>query len=231
MTVLVPTDRSRLVSLCFHGIGQTARCLEFGEERFWIDPHRFADILEAVHAHPRLAEITFDDSNESDFSIALPALGRLNRTARFFVISDRLDSPGSLSSEHVAALNLAGMSIGTHGATHRPWPQLAWEGQLDNELSSSTQALENITSTAVTTAAFPQGKYDRQVLAALKKRGFQRAYSVDEGSSRMGSWLRSRYTVIHTDTPESVRARLDRPDRSVRDRVARSARITLKGLR
>ncbi|MDQ1553096.1 MAG: hypothetical protein QOK46_174 [Microbacteriaceae bacterium] len=232
MTGIIVTPRSRrVVTLCFHGIGTPGRRLEHGEERFWIGVDQFSDIMEAIRSHPRQADLTFDDSNESDFLHALPLLQRLELSARFFVITDRLDTVGSLSSEQLFAIHEAGMPVGTHGMTHESWRDLAALQMLDEELTGSAQVLENITRLAVTEAALPRGEYDRQVLAVLRRQGFDRVYSVDEGASNHSSWLRSRYTVIDHDTPSTVSAFLDNPDHSIGARLLRSAKNVVKGLR
>jgi peptidoglycan/xylan/chitin deacetylase (PgdA/CDA1 family) len=232
MTANIVRPRSRrAVTLCFHGVGTPDRRLEHGEERFWIGVDQFSDIVEAVRSHPRQADLTFDDSNESDFLHALPLLRRMELSARFFVITNRLNTVGSLSSEQLFAIHEAGMSIGTHGMTHESWRDLAALQMLDEELTGSAQVLENITRLPVTEAALPRGQYDRQVLAALRRQGFNRVYSVDEGTSRRTSWLRSRYTIIDRDTPASVTAFLDDPDQSTLPRLLRAAKNVVKGLR
>lgn len=231
MMARAPGGQSRRVALCFHGIGAPGRELEPGEERFWIGREQFEDILRAVHAHPRTVDITFDDANESDFTEALPLLLRLGLSAQFFVITGRLDRPGSLSRREVGAMHAAGMAIGTHGVTHRSWRELAEERMLDAELTGSVQALHEITHSGVTTAALPQGQYDRRVLATLERHGFTRVYSVDEGSSRASSRLRSRYTVINEDSAASVSVIIDSPDGPLRDRVLRAAKARIKALR
>ncbi|MBC7402293.1 MAG: polysaccharide deacetylase family protein [Microbacteriaceae bacterium] len=184
-----------------------------------------------MHSLPALGEITFDDSNESDYTHALPALLGLSLTATFFVITDRLDTPGSLSRPQLDLLHLAGMPIGTHGMTHRPWRGLARDGLLEAELVESCDALTEVIHRSISSAAFPQGDYDRRVLSTLRRLGFTRAYSVDEGSSRPSSWLHSRYTVVSSDTPDSVIARIEKPDRSFVESAARSGRRVMKGLR
>ena len=102
---------------------------------------------------------------------------------------------------------------------------------LDAELTGSVQALHEITRSRITTAALPQGQYDRRVLVALERHGFTRVYSVDEGSSRVSARLRSRYTVINADSAASVSAIIDNPDGQLRDRVLRSAKARIKALR
>jgi peptidoglycan/xylan/chitin deacetylase (PgdA/CDA1 family) len=203
---------SRVITLNFHGIGAPERDLEPGEERFWITPDDFHAILDVALAHRRYVEFTFDDANASDYRIGMPALLDRRAHARFFVITDRIDAPGSLSSEQIVELAQAGMGFGTHGASHRPWPQLAQDGQLRSALALSSQALQDIIGRPTRYAAFPQGMYDRAVLTELRNHDFLRTYSVDEGWSHSKSWLRTRYSVIRDDTADSIRALLDSPN-------------------
>ncbi|MEW1976059.1 polysaccharide deacetylase family protein [Microbacterium profundi] len=202
----------RVITLNFHGIGTPRRDLEPGEERFWITPENFHSILDTALAHRRHVEFTFDDANESDFEIGMPALLERRVQARFFVITDRIDTPGSLTSDQIIELAQSGMGFGTHGASHRPWPELAREGELHRELITSTGALQDIIGRPTRYAAFPQGLYDRAVLSELRRHDLLRAYSVDEGWSHAKSWLRTRYSVIHSDTVNSIRNLLDAPN-------------------
>lgn len=213
---LAPRSRpdERAVILNFHGIGDPGREMEPGEERFWVCADRFHDILQAALAHPRPVAFTFDDGNASDVRVGLPALIDADARAHFFIITDRIGTAGSLSADEIARLASHGMHIGTHGATHLPWTELAQRGDLREELDASTRRLSDIVGAPISHAAFPRGMYNRAVLTELRARGFSRAYSVDEGSSRPAAWLQTRYSVIHTDTAESIRALLQSPNRT-----------------
>lgn len=206
--------RGRAVILNFHGIGEPERPMEPGEERFWISAAAFEEILDAAIAHPRRVQITFDDANASDYAVALPALRSRGIRARFFVITDRIGRPGSLGTEQLVEMARSGMRFGTHGASHRPWPELARAGRLHDELIGSASRLGGIIGEPIDHAAFPQGLYDRTTLAELRRTGFPHLYSVDEGWNRTSATVRTRYSVIHTDTAASIRQLLDRPMRT-----------------
>ena len=229
MSVTTPTSESgRRLTLCFHGIGTPGRALEAGEERFWISATQFEDILDAVRAHPRPVGLTFDDSNESDYTIAHPALVRRGLDADFFVIANRIGQPGSLTAPQIGALHASGMSIGTHGMTHASWRSLSLAHEFERELGESSRMLEAITKAPVRLAACPRGQYDRRVLTELKSRGFSRVYSVDGGSSRPTAWLRTRYTAIYSDTAASITDILNDEDRLTGARAMRSIRESVK---
>ena len=112
------------VHVCFHGIGVPRRELEPGEEPFWISRDSFLRLLDELRTWPR-AVLSFDDSNESDLTIALPALLERGLRAEFFVLAARLGQPGSLSADNVRELRSQGMVIGSHGMAHQPWRKLS----------------------------------------------------------------------------------------------------------
>ena len=221
-------DADRVQTICFHGIGKPDRDLEPGEERFWIDATVYSEIVSAMRQHPRRVDITFDDGNASDAEIGLPALLDGQLSARFFIITDRIDTRGSVSTTQLNELAGEGMTFGTHGASHRPWPALAEADLLDDELVSSRRRLATVVGGTIDHAAMPQGLYNRAVLTTLRRHGFTRAYSVDEGWSNRRSWLRTRYSVIHSDTPESITALLDNPNLTAPTAPVRAAKRLLK---
>jgi peptidoglycan/xylan/chitin deacetylase (PgdA/CDA1 family) len=224
----IGTQRSRIATLCFHGVGRPDRVLEPGEERFWLTRGQFSNIMDAIGELPYQVELTFDDGNESDVTHVLPTLSSLNLSAEFFIIAGRLDTRGSLSTDGLDALHGGGMRVGTHGMTHRSWRELRTQAEFEFELSESARVLESVTGIPVRHAACPRGQYDRRVLTELRHRGYTRVYTVDEGTSRPTAQLRTRYTVIHTDTAESVLARLDAPDPALIERARQGVREAVK---
>lgn len=197
-------------NLCFHGIGMPQRELEAGEEEFWLGVDQFEEMLAMIRRHPFI-NITIDDGNASDFTHALPALRAHGLTATFFIVAERIDSPGALATEAIRELVGSGMRIGTHGLAHRPWRSLRGHG-LEAEMRAA-RIISEIAGTPVREAACPFGSYDRRVLRALRHHGFTRVYTVDRGRARYGAWLQPRYTVRTGDTPADLE-RLAYPARS-----------------
>lgn len=199
-----------VVNLCFHGIGTPRRQLEAGEDRYWITPKLYDEILDEAAGRPDV-RISFDDGNKSDVDVALDGLLDRGMTATFFVVAGRLDSPGSLEEDDVRALHARGMTIGTHGMEHRTWrgmdPQTS-----RRELVEARQRLAEVTGEHVEQAALPLGQYDRTVLSALRGYGYRAVYTSDRCLARHGSWIQPRYSVRRTDTIESIRGEaLTRP--------------------
>lgn len=197
-----PPDRSgHVFNLCFHGIGTPGRALEVDEELYWVEVGQFEEMLAVVRRHPFI-RVTFDDGNASDAEHALPELCRHGLTATFFVCAGRLDRAGSLSSAGARELVRAGMTIGSHGLAHRPWRTVDDE-DLRAEMNAS-RIIASVSGAPVREASCPFGSYDRRVLRALRRHGFSRVYTVDEGHARSNAWLQTRYTVRRSDSPADI---------------------------
>ena len=218
----------RVVNVCFHGIGTPQRVLEPGEDSYWISRDTFRGVLDRVVGRDDV-RLSFDDGNASDVDIALPELLERGLTATFFVVAGRLDQPGSLGADDVRQLREAGMTIGNHGMTHRPWRGLD-AARRQEELVISREVLEDVTGSRVHDAALPLGRYDRGVLEALRPLGYRSVQTSDRRWARTDRWLQPRYSIRHGDSPRTVEREVLRPP--ALHLQARSALVgTIKRLR
>ena len=189
-----PKPPQRLCILNFHGLGEPPAEVPPKERNYWLEAKCFGDILDAVGNRSE-TRITFDDGNESDFTIGLPLLLARNLKARFFVVAERIGQKGFLSSEQLRTLAKEGMAIESHGMAHRNWAGLS-KKELHRELVEARDTLQQITGVAITEAACPFGGYDRRVLSELRKQGYQKVYTSDGGASEAGAWLQPRNTIL-----------------------------------
>lgn len=193
-----------LSNVCFHGIGRPRRPLEPGEGDYWVRERQFLDILDELMTWPAV-RISFDDGNRSDLETALPALLERGLRADFFVLAGRLGQPASLGEDDLRELAAHGMRIGTHGMAHRSWRGMdpaTWE----RELVVARERLAQAVGAPVDIAACPRGRYDRRLLADLRRLGYTRVFTSDRRSARRGAWLQPRHSVRSGDSRESVRA-------------------------
>ena len=102
---------NRVFVVSLHGVGQPLRSLSYSEQRHWLDLDKFERFADLARRRDNI-RLTFDDGNESDFTIAMPALVERGLTAGFFITTDLLDQPGYLSRSQVRALANAGI-VGT----------------------------------------------------------------------------------------------------------------------
>jgi peptidoglycan/xylan/chitin deacetylase (PgdA/CDA1 family) len=199
-TAQVPRRRSRWSHVCarsinltFHGIGEPDRRLDPGEDDVWLSRTQFLAALDALGQRSDV-RITFDDGNVSDVELALPALRSRGLSATFFVVAGRIGTPGFLDERGIQLLQRAGMTIGSHGMSHRPWRQLA-PAALHEELIEARRRLEEVTGNPVTDAACPFGSYDRRALRMLRRSEYRHVYTSDRGTARASNWIQPRNTL------------------------------------
>lgn len=196
-------------NICFHGIGEPQRELEPGEAGYWISADLYLGILDEI-AGRRDVRVSFDDGNASDIEVGLPGLRQRNMTATFFALAGRLGSPGSLDARHLRELRGAGMTIGSHGMTHRPWRGMSM-ADLERELVDARTMLASAAGSAVTEAALPLGRYDRRVLRRLRELGYTAVHTSDRRPAGSAAWLQPRFSVHADDTVQRVRATILTP--------------------
>ncbi|WP_327108463.1 polysaccharide deacetylase family protein [Nonomuraea glycinis] len=182
-----------VTNLTVHGIGESVRELDPGEDGTWVSVAQFERVMDAVAGRPDV-RITFDDGNASDVEIALPRLVERGLRAEFFVLAGLLGEPGRLDSTGVRELLRAGMRVGSHGWAHRDWRTLD-AGQAVEELSAAHHLLGQLTGEPVSRVAIPFGSYDRRVLSRLRRAGVTRAYTSDGGRARPDAWLQPRNSL------------------------------------
>jgi peptidoglycan/xylan/chitin deacetylase (PgdA/CDA1 family) len=189
---------ARELILTFHGLGEgVPERATAAERKVWVPVEWFEAIVAAL---PREGvALAFDDGNSSDAELALPVLQRLGRSARFFVLAGKIGAPGHLGAADIARLQVAGMTIGSHGLRHRDW-RASTDTELEAELAGSRRVLEDMLGVEVAEAACPFGSYDRRVLRALRRAGYRRVYNSDGGCSSARAWLAPR-TTVHRERP------------------------------
>jgi peptidoglycan/xylan/chitin deacetylase (PgdA/CDA1 family) len=196
--------------LNLHGIGTPHKELPASEHNVWISEAQLEMLLNQIKDRGDV-ELTFDDSNESDWTCALPALRSRGLKAQFFVVVGRIGQPGYLSRSQLLQLIGAGMKIGSHGLKHRRWAGLNHR-ELNDELVEAKRRLEQTIGAVVDRAACPFGSYNRRVLQALRDAGFKCVYTSDGGTAQPDAFLQPRTSVVRTLDAESLKQLLsDRP--------------------
>lgn len=199
---MAATKQQNVFILNFHSLGEPPCSPGASDDLYRTDPSFFAAIVETVRQRQDVL-ITFDDSYESDYSVALPLLKASGMSARFFVVAGRVGQKGFLSGKQVQALSAEGMTIGSHGMYHRKWPILG-DRELETEIVEARDRLEQMTGLRVLEAACPFGCYDRRVLQHLRAARYDRVYTSDGGPANFGSWLWPRNTIIRGDNLDRI---------------------------
>ncbi len=126
--------------------------------------------------------LTVDDGYVDDVTRILPVLRRERMVATFFVITGRFHEPGFLTAGQVRALDRAGMDVGDHTRSHVDLTLIP-AAQVTEQTAGSRRALERTLGHPVYTFAYPYGRHDAAVEAAVRRAGFTMAYTTAYGTS------------------------------------------------
>lgn len=169
----------------------------FRSQMEWLAEHGFAGIslAEAIaevggaqpgRAGRRPAVLTFDDGYEGLLRHALPVLSRLGFRGTLFVPSAYVGRWSDWDTRllgrryrHLDAAGLrafvaAGFELGSHSATHADLRRVD-DARLDAEAAGSRRALEEIAGRRVVSFAYPFGRADARVRAAVARAGYRAA--------------------------------------------------------
>lgn len=215
---------TRQVIINFHGIGSPGPEIDGGERPYWISEDCFRQIVDLVAVRPDRDRIviTFDDGNASDATIGVPALRARGLKGQFFVLADRIDRPGYLSTAQIREMVAEGMGIGLHGAAHRDWRGLDAVA-LDGETRIARETVERAAGQAVSSVAIPFGAYNARVIRKLQREGFARIYTSDGGDTHEYARIAARTSIRGDMTLDRVTAILDNREamtRRVRRRLS-----------
>lgn len=122
--------------------------------------------------------LTFDDGYSDFYTHAWPILTKYGARATVFVITDKINRPGYLTSNQIQQLSSENIEIGSHSVSH---PNLTNTGDanIKKQLEESKAELEGITAKEVVSFCYPSGKYNEKVMQAVKAAGFRAAVTTD----------------------------------------------------
>lgn len=182
--------------LMYHAIGTAGR-MEAADSRYTVSTARFAQQLAmlSVSEQPpssvqRLLErgcsgrgvaVTFDDGHESN-ARAAELLAELGGSADFFVNPSTVGTPHHLSWPELRAMAAMGMSIQSHGWSHRYLDELPHE-EVREDLLRSRHEIEQNVGHAVTLFAPPGGRQPARFAELALECGYLRVCS-----SRVDIW-------------------------------------------
>lgn len=165
----------------------SVRPRDFAQQLDWLRDNGYVCVLlrdlRATGGAAKRVVITFDDGDASNVEVALPLLRERGMKAEFFITADFIDQPGMLSAAEVAALAQAGMSVQSHGASHRYLSDLD-AGELDAELADSKRRLEHCTQRTVDALALPGGRGAERERAAALRLGYAHVLNSVPGANR-----------------------------------------------
>jgi peptidoglycan/xylan/chitin deacetylase (PgdA/CDA1 family) len=139
--------------------------------------------LVAGTAPRRAVVVTFDDAWADNHTNALGPLVEHQVPATLFVPSRLLGAPGYLTRGQLLEMAAAGVSVGAHSRTHADLTTCS-DAQLEREVRGSREDLEDLLGAACTRFAYPNGRLDARVRAAVAAAGFRTAVTTVRGWAR-----------------------------------------------
>jgi peptidoglycan/xylan/chitin deacetylase (PgdA/CDA1 family) len=139
--------------------------------------------------------ITFDDGYADLYTAAFPVLSAHDFKAVAYIVSGFLGRQGYATAEQVVQMDHNGIEIASHTVNHadlaRSSPGLVWR-----ELVDSKAWLEHLLGHQVLDFAYPSGKFNAPVVAAVQQAGYDTAVttldSVDHSVADRRLWTRIR---------------------------------------
>ena len=140
--------------------------------------------------------ITFDDGYKSTIELAYPILKNYKFKATSFIITSRIDREYMVSeSDLMSTQDIYSYQNHTdsfhmfNSLTNLSLLQSESRLQIYNDIAKSNTILESLVDHAVTSHAYPYGKYSPQALLAIKDAGITSAFTIDEGNVNQGDNL------------------------------------------
>ncbi len=134
--------------------------------------------------------ITYDDTDEEQFSIAKPEMDKYGFKGVYFIMTISIGRPRYMSKEQIKQLSDEGHTIASHTWDHSRFDRYAYENtkeiggkkklvnDYDLQLADTKKKLEEITGKKVEHFAYPFGIWDAKGIPELQKRGYKTAYQL-----------------------------------------------------
>lgn len=169
----------------------------------------FARHLAVIAAEPERVALTFDDGGVSAIARIAPVLEANGLRGAFFITTDRIGTPGFLTSTQIVDLYRRGHSIGSHSCSHPTRMAACSASDMAHEWGDSIARLTQILGAPVTTASVPGGYFSRAVAEAAAAAGVRMLFT-SEPTTRIARYgdctVIGRYTLRRDDPPEHVAA-------------------------
>lgn len=161
----------------------------FEEQIAWLKENGYQSVLMSFFAAPQPISfkpvvLTFDDGYQDAYDVAFPILKKSQMIGMFYLIVNRIGTPGYLTWDEITQMQTEGMSFGSHTLSHPDLRNLS-KISLHKELEESKKVLEQKLGKEITDFCYPSGKYNDAVLKELQGDNYQTAATTHSGISNL----------------------------------------------
>ncbi len=169
-----------------------------------LEPSSVAKLL-MENSRERKVAITFDDGHISNLDAAQDIAAQ-NGSADFFVNPQRVGDAHYLSWSALREMSAMGMSIQSHGQTHRYFDEMT-DAEASEELRRSKSDIEQNVGTPVTIFAPPGGRLTPRVAGLAQTLGYEAICSSQVGVWKQSTslWNVPRFAVLRGTNDEKLR--------------------------
>jgi peptidoglycan/xylan/chitin deacetylase (PgdA/CDA1 family) len=134
--------------------------------------------------------ITYDDTDEEQFSIAKPEMDQYGFKGVYFIMTISIGRPNYMSQEQIKQLSDEGHYIASHTWDHSRFDRYKSENlkeignrkrqvnDFELQLSDTKKKLEEITGKKVEHFAYPFGVWNKAGIPELQQRGYKQAFQL-----------------------------------------------------
>lgn len=194
-TIAQKNDTVQIPALCYHnihqdlaghspaysiGIAQFKRHLKMLHDSGYnsiLPSQLYAFLTTGASLPPKPIIISFDDSHEEHFSIAMPVLNSFHFKGVFFVMAVTINKPMYMKAGQIKELADSGHCIGLHTWDHPDLRKLKGNDWL-LQIKKPKALLEKITGKPVEYFAYPNGAWNEEAIHQLKDNGILAAFQL-----------------------------------------------------
>lgn len=210
--------RPEVPVLCYHHIRESKPGQSESFKSFSVTPAQFAEQMKALHdsgyqtilpdqlynylafgdALPdKPVMITFDDTDEEQYSIGWQEMKKYNFKGTFFIMTVSIGKPRYMSKEQIKDLADNGNAVESHTWDHkdvRKYDSSDYKKQLINP----RKTIEEITGKPATYFAYPFGAWNQNGIEWLKKADFKLAFILSTRRDTVNPLMTVRRMMVPT---------------------------------